>query len=100
MILNAQREVEILHRLLGGYVALPPGRLEPRAREKQIIRKQLHQQLRVLWQDHPALRFRLEPKPPNAESEADRIGSLAELGGFEPDPDDWLPKAMPRTSTT
>jgi hypothetical protein len=48
---------------------------DPRARQKQLIRKQLHKQLRVLWQDHRALNFRLTAKEGEALSEAERIAN-------------------------
>jgi hypothetical protein len=50
------------------------GAANPRAKEKHLIRKQLHKQLRLLWQDHRALRFRLEAKEGEL-SEAERIGN-------------------------
>lgn len=53
-----------------------------RAREKQLIRKQFHPQLRALWNDHHALRRALSPKPEEEVPEIERIASNFERGPY------------------
>lgn len=46
-----------------------------RAKEKQDIRRQLHRQLRILWEDHPALSSRLRPTKDGEISEVQTIAN-------------------------
>jgi hypothetical protein len=53
----------------------------PRAKEKQLIRKQIHKQLRVLWEEHRALKAKLVPRKsaPGYDAEAAALVHLAEM---------------------
>lgn len=51
----------------------------PRAKEKHLIRKQIHKQLRVLWQDHRPLKSKLVPHQPGYDAQGPAFVALAEM---------------------
>jgi hypothetical protein len=55
---------------------------DTRAKDKHLIRRQIHRQLRVLWEDHTALKSKTLPKSGSVRSEVEEIADNFARNGY------------------